>query len=213
MKLTINEKSVESPGGPAILGIIKTLGNRIKSMMIEIEDCGEDPIWAFFPLDCKIVDNRSLVDRYLLEIFELNEIVDNSGEEMLNISIEDEKGNNHTFKVQLKNQSNQLILIGDCVGNIKIPNSIDEEALEDRRQFAAETFMEDEGFAGDLSEACDDPEDAEDLFVQGEDWSIEIAEETIRMMDDEEAQTYMIWRIKKDPDSVHKKLLESAASL
>lgn len=213
MKIIVNTVSVECPSGYAVVARIEAeKPDRLEGLEIRMDGSHESPVWALYPLHCIEYERESFVPEWYLEIFDVEEIIPVGGAATIIINLHVSGAQNVEFRVPAAHTETGIEISGPNAGTVEVPAVADDHTIEERRMFAAESFMEDEGFASDLLDAAADQDEAESLFAQGEEWSVETADETIRMHDQEAVDAYIILRINYDSDSVKKRVLQMAGS-
>ena len=83
-------------------------------------------------------------------------------------------------------------------------NMISQEKMKERKQLAVELLLSDEGFMMDLQEISDDPES---LLEKAQEMAEKVAEETLNILDDDEANQYINYNVVAGPESVMKVIL------
>ncbi|PLX17409.1 MAG: hypothetical protein C0601_07565 [Candidatus Muiribacterium halophilum] len=82
---------------------------------------------------------------------------------------------------------------------------VNQKKIDERKQFAVELLLSDEGFMTQLQENFGDPEEILDkATIMAE----KVAEKTVNIINDDEANQYINYNVVAGPDSVMKQILQ-----
>lgn len=120
------------------------------------------------------------------------------------------------YKLEIKSNGNLFEFMFSIENGTLVSDEIEDkevevykvsiEKIEKRKMMACELFGSDEIFLELLGEVTDDIEHA---FDEGEELSVDVAEKTIFIHDDEQANNYINYFVVRSPESVQKKILKS----